>query len=306
MSDLASEDRHIGDADLPAVFRAADTASVVAQKMYLRLILSDLALVLVSALTTSYAVSSTQWRAVLAVVGAVCFVCGLVLTGFIIRTGYDRRWFQARAVAESAKTMAWRYMACAEPYVTDLSDAAADELLCGELESVLHEHRAIAGALGGQAATGEQITEAMRGVRRSGVDVRKTVYLRDRLDHQRCWYSDKAEFNERRSDAWLYGIAVSQALGAAAAIALVRWPDLLFNGAGVLAALAAGFMAWLQLKQHQELSSSYGMAAHELGLIGARFHHVGSDEDLSVLVLDAENAISREHTMWVARRDVVG
>lgn len=305
MPHSGSEGLSIGDGDLPAVFRAADCSSISAQKQYLWLIFLDLLLVIASAVATSFAVASAPMRSWLALFGSVCFLGGLVVTGLVIRTGYDRRWFQARAVAESAKTMAWRYMACAEPYLEGLLPLDADEVFCGELESVLHEHRAIAGGLGGAMATGEQITDGMRRVREATLSVRREVYLRDRLEQQRSWYSKKAKFNERHSDRWLYAIAACQGLGAAAAIALVKWPEVVFNAAGVLAALAAGFMAWLKLKQHQELSSSYGMAAHELGLIRAKFRHVKSSSDLSELVSDAENAISREHTMWVARRDVI-
>lgn len=87
---------------------------------------------------------------------------------------------------------------------------------------------------------------------------------------------------------------------------MIRWPDLVFSAAGVLAAVTAGFWAWLQVRQHQALSSSYGLARHELGLIEAKFHHIQGDSQLPQLVVDGENAISREHTMWVAKRDVVG
>lgn len=303
---LDSDNPRISDADLPAIFRAADTAAKTAQSYYLRIVLADLGLVLASAITTSVAVSSDRWREAWAVAGAGCFFIGLILTGFVIRRGYDRLWFQARAVAESAKTMAWRYMVGAEPYETGLTELEADSIICGELQSVLRERRVITGALGGEEATGEQITAAMRSVRASDLDMRKSVYLRDRLSQQRGWYSDNAKFNEKRSDFWLYVILGSQIAGVIAALALVKWPMMLFNGASVVAAATAVFMAWLQLKRHQELASSYGMAVHELGLIEVRLRHVKSDTELSVLVLDAENAISREHTMWVARRDVIG
>ena len=227
MQDLDSETVLINDGNLPAVFRAADVASGSAQRNYLRLILADLGMVLGSALATSFAVSSQDWRFALALFGAGCFLGGLVLTGLVIRTGFDRRWFQARAVAESAKTMAWRYMARAEPYETKLSDVEADRIFCEELESMLQSRRRIAGALGGREAEGEQITEQMRSVRAAELEVRKAVYLRDRLRQQRSWYSNKAKSNENLSDLWLYAIALFQILGAAAAIALVRWPNLL-------------------------------------------------------------------------------
>jgi hypothetical protein len=54
-----------------------------------------------------------------------------------------------------------------------------------------------------------------------------------------------------------------------------------------------------------EWAFSYAQAAHELRLILAREPYVESDEEFSGFVSDAENAISGEHTMWLARRDNV-
>lgn len=303
---MASDSLRISASDMPAVFRAADTASNTAQRNYLRLVRADVSLIVVSALSTAVAVSSRDGRVVTALIGAGCLLTGLILTGLIIRTGYDRRWFQTRAVAESSKTMAWRYMTGAEPYPSSLPEPEADERFCREIDAVLQERRAIGGFLGGSEGVGEQITEAMRKLRLAPLETRCAIYVRDRIQDQREWYSSKAEENSDRSDAWLYAVAASQLAGAGAAVALVRWPEIGFNAAGVLAVLAAALMAWLQLKQHQELASSYALAAHELGLVESRARHVQTEQALSDFVSDAENAISREHTMWVARRDVLG
>lgn len=72
---------------------------------------------------------------------------------------------------------------------------------------------------------------------------------------------------------------------------------------GLLTTIASSFIAWLQVKQHQELSQSYSIAAQELGLILEQGQHIHTEEDFCAFVSDSENAISREHTLWVARRD---
>ena len=100
----------------------------------------------------------------------------------------------------------------------------------------------------------------------------------------------------------VFGDILTQSLAVASAFALVRWPQLPLK-LSVFATLATASIAWLQVRRHQELAQSYNLAAHELGLIAIQATHVGSDEGLSKFVADAETAISREHTMWVARRD---
>jgi hypothetical protein len=61
----------------------------------------------------------------------------------------------------------------------------------------------------------------------------------------------------------------------------------------------------LQLRRYQELSQSYLITATELSLIKSKIHQIETEEELSNFVDDAETAISREHTLWLARRDSI-
>ena len=72
----------------------------------------------------------------------------------------------------------------------------------------------------------------------------------------------------------------------------------------VTIALAAGVLSWIQAKRFTELSASYALTAHEIGFINEKSATIQSEEDFSKFVGDAENAFSREHTQWAARRDV--
>jgi len=69
--------------------------------------------------------------------------------------------------------------------------------------------------------------------------------------------------------------------------------------------LAAVLLSWLQVKQHQELSQSYAIAANDINLILSQEPYVDSDNKLEKFIADSENAFSREHTLWIARRDVL-
>jgi hypothetical protein len=71
---------------------------------------------------------------------------------------------------------------------------------------------------------------------------------------------------------------------------------------GIAAASAAAAAAWLEVKDHSSLAEAYATTAHELGLVRAA-HPMSLDEDRwATYVSDAETAISREHTRWLARR----
>jgi hypothetical protein len=71
---------------------------------------------------------------------------------------------------------------------------------------------------------------------------------------------------------------------------------------GPLLALAAAFTAWTQLERNDELRQSYALANQELLSIKALAGTVDTEEGLAKLVSNGEGAISREHTMWIAKR----
>ena len=102
---------------------------------------------------------------------------------------------------------------------------------------------------------------------------------------------------------WFSIVVIAQTLALAGAAIQLFAAHLGINLASVFAAGAAGGLAWLQIKRHQELTQSYAVAAYELGLIVPPSSGSANDEGLSNFVNDAETAISREHTMWIARRE---
>ena len=295
----------ISEAHLPAAYRASDRAAIDAQRTYLIIVRINIVLMLAGAVTTSWAIQAAPARAALAVVGAIALGLGSLLTLTIKVTNYDKVWFGARAIAESTKTLVWRYMTRAHPFGPTLDEKQADELFCTEVAHILLERRTLGGLLARTEAADGQITDLMRKVRRESTAIRKSLYLRDRIKDQQTWYANKGKANRVSATTWLIAIALCQALAVVAAILLVRWPRFNLNFASILSALAVALLAWLQVKRHQDLSHTYGLAAHELGLIEALEKHIISDEDLSKFVGDAENAISREHTMWLARRDTL-
>ena len=75
----------------------------------------------------------------------------------------ERTWYEGRAVAESVKTLAWRYMVRGESF-EDIDDPEADRILQREITGILN---GVDLELGVVEATGPQVTEAMCAVRRS-------------------------------------------------------------------------------------------------------------------------------------------
>lgn len=285
---------------LPALHDAANKASRTAQRSYLSLMRLNLIALLVGAIAGAVALPSGVAGQVIAGIAAVALVAALLITFMIQDKAYERTWYGGRAVAESVKTLAWRYMACSEPFDTP-DPADADALFLARLSEILKYGSTLSVNL--STASGEQISGVMRKVRGSALPERREVYVRCRIVEQRDWYSSKAALSEVAERKFFAAVWLSNGAAVVAAVMLVIWPTVPINATGVFATAAASALAWLQVRRHQEIAQSYAIAAQELGIVEAKSLHVKTESEFVTFVADAENAISREHTLWVARRD---
>lgn len=289
--------------DLPSLFQAADNASNEAQKRYLKLMGLDIVLIILPAILSVVAFTNPNVKMFLLFLAAVFVGLSIIVTLVIRIAQFEKTWYDGRAVAESVKTLAWRYMMCAEPYTCEISLGEVDCKFAVDLDAILKERKNLFSSLGGHYGTKPQISNKMRETRHLDTFNRKDIYIVDRIEDQRKWYSDKADFNKKSEGKWFIAMLIFQLLGLVSAILLLIFPKSPINFTGFFTTLVTSCLAWIQLKQFQELAQSYGIAVQELGLIAEQGHHIKNDQDLSTFVSDSENAISREHTLWIARRD---
>jgi hypothetical protein len=289
------------DADLPALFKAADKASLKGQKSAVRRTSAYLALLVLAALggAMSWTVDDGN-LSVGGLLSVLAFTASLFVGFTIVHLRPEERWYRGRAAAESVKTLAWRYAVGGDPFGIDAPEA--EVLFTRRLRDLVEALRDI----GLPAVDGtEQISNRMRTIRTSSLEERRMSYLQGRIEDQCSWYTRKARINDRRGRGWAIasGFLILAGLSAGLARAFtVLETDLL----GVLAAAAAAAAAWAQMRQHRTLASSYGLAAQELGLTRAVVGEVSEELEWSRAVSDAEDAISREHTTWLARRSRAG
>jgi hypothetical protein len=196
--------------------------------------------------------------------------------------------------------LAWEYAVGGGPFCL-ATCGDADRLLLDRLQEIVTRLKGF--SIARTAGSGDQITDGMRVTRGSSLADRRQIYLRDRIDDQRTWYSQKAEWNGSRYRVWLVGSLLAQASGLVFGF-LLAFGVIAFDGLGVLAAVAAAIAAWVQAKDHASLAQAYGIAAQELGFAKSRLESQASQDEevFAALVDDAEQAISREHTLWLARR----
>ncbi len=295
--------QRISNDDLPALFRACDRASVSAQKQYAGLTAASLSFLISAAGLAALTLNDALDKGVLAIVSAIILTFSVAFIVVIRLSKLEQTWYDGRAIAESVKTLAWRYMTRTEPYGNNQPDKV-DELFINDLKSIFFQRKAFAARLGGQSAIGQCITHKMRQMRNLAVEDKRKLYISERISAQRKWYCDKAEYNRKSVNRMFVAIVALYILAILSAFAMVRWPECPLNPSGIFITMAMAFLAWTQMKRHQELAQSYAVAAQELGFIEEGASLSMRDEELSLFVVNSENAISREHTLWRARRCV--
>lgn len=126
------------DAELPPFFDSADKASGVAQKATLRS----------NRMRLIGAVAASVGSAFSLFVGEVDLWASAALIGFLVALGAEiyitlerpeRAWYQARAGAESVKTLSWRYSVGADPFFVSLPEIDAEALFRTRVSQVARQ-----------------------------------------------------------------------------------------------------------------------------------------------------------------------
>lgn len=288
----------VPDTDMPQLFRAADIASLHAQRLYVELTRWRLIL-----LGTAAMAGVASWRVgageidVLAVIGVGLFIAALLLETWLWRSRPDKAWYDGRAVAESAKTLAWKFAVAGGPFPATMPLMEAKRTLLTRLDDIHRQFPDLELA----ALNAPSISEWMVATRQEPLEVRKAFYLNARIRDQKRWYTTKAGYNKRRSKQWK-AVTVSLEMMGAIAFLAEALVDTGLSFAPALAALAGAVVAWIGSKQHETLARAYGAAVTDLASAEGKLDLITTEAEWASEVDDAEEAISREHTVWLATR----
>lgn len=288
----------VTDADMPQLFLAADSASLDGQRQYVRGTRARLSFVSIAAIAGVF-----SWRVgdgdvdVLALAGVVLFVGALLVEGTLWRARPDKTWYDARAVAESAKTLAWKFAIGADPFPSKLPKKEAVKELLDRLDRVRNEYQ----HLQLTPVNAQMVTAWMSGQREAPWSERQQIYLDQRLRNQREWYARKAKYNRRRSNQWRVVLVSLEFAGFGLALVEALSPNVP-TLTPALAALVGAIVAWVETKQHDFNARAYSAAVSDLARAEAMLLAVNDESEWALEVNDAEDAISREHTLWLASR----
>lgn len=284
--------------DYPALFRAADTASIKAQEALLLSYKWYIALLVLGSILALFGTN----HAVTAGAALLLFLASLAIYLYRFHQGWHDKWYRARALAESIKTATWRYMLRAEPFASnvDAENAQAFRQLLSEL---LRQNEGLAKLLSAPGKDLNQITAGMKARLARNFQDAKEGYLHERVQDQLDWYLKKCQFNRNAGHRALVWVVLAYAGAMILLTYNIANPGTNFLPIEALAVLASGIIGWSELRRFNELASAYALTAHEVSIIQSQAAEVSTPSELASFVSDAENAFSREHTQWAARRD---
>ena len=290
--------------DYPTTLRAATAVAALAKRRYYAFLFLQLGSAFLGALfsAVSAAVESPAtvqlYRQASAVALLVSFV--VLLVGRVLRT--DLIWWDARAVAESLKSSAWRFMMHVAPFKSADDGATADELFRVQVRETLKARSDISAALERRRDDDpNEISPLMQKTRRAPFEERRAFYTEQRLNDQRRWYHGQAKLHDRAREVYFF-VAILAQLGAVL-VAFLQWRPWRLNLVPLLVAISASVTAWAQAKRHEESAQAYALASQELDVMAVRLDAAGGESAFEAAVAETEAAISREHTMWMARRN---
>jgi hypothetical protein len=276
---------------MPALYGAAERTAAEGQARFRRLIASSLALLVVAAVGGMVDRSWGGW------LSAAAFAGSVVVTALWMVRRAENDWYDGRAGAESTKSMTWKFAVGGEPYGVDACDAKTR--YGSDVDAVVSELNRLGSSLRAPPSGGG--TDALADLRSASLDGRRAVYREQRVNDQRQWYARRAGEHRASARRWQVAMVCAQILGIAGAVLKgvdVVHADLL----ALLATVAAAITAWMSAADYLHIARAYDFAAIELDAVLSRIGDPTTEAEWAAFVADAEQAMSREHGMWLARK----
>ncbi|MFL0200726.1 DUF4231 domain-containing protein [Exiguobacterium acetylicum] len=288
----------------PVYFIKADDIAKKQQKKYFIVLIANLSLLILGNLAAGLSTYfSEDYSDKLKIIGVVSVFISIIFTFILFFAKYRDNWYEARALAESIKTMTWKYIAHSKPFNIYSSDVTVKFL--SDINILLENHKRIEKKILKKhkkiIRDEDVITNQMKKIQVLSLIQIKDLYLESRIKKELEWYEFKAKKNKKAKIISGLLIVIFQITSVLSILFLNSSTDSSLNLIGFFSTIAASIISWTQAKQYHELSVSYKVTARELRSIYDQGKNIEIEKILE-FIDDAEKAISREHTLWIARR----
>jgi hypothetical protein len=283
----------------PKIFTEEDALAIRSQRR------SKLSVILIGCLAVSYEILGV-------IAGAVSestlFWVPLVLTvltsGILVRelfassrTRLEVPWYDARAAAESIKTVYFRYLVQAEPFSQILPREEAELKLRDRIEEVM---RGLGKTVGTDAPSGNgNVLDWAWSIRMLPLSQRMNFYISNRILNQLEWYSSKSMLLKRKARQWTIASVVA-AVASLVLASVAIFVDSLRGLGSPFLQIAVVTFGYVAIRNYRRDSRAYAVTHAEIEDAYKKLAQVKDDVAWSHSVDEIEEAFSREHVTWRA------
>lgn len=282
--------------EYPHLYEITNERAAKNQWYFLNGVRAEYALLIFTAVNSSLSYNGKY------IINLALFVTLIIL--LLVRNiiNFEQRWYKYRAVTESIKTTTWKFAMKAEPF--DGPDDANDARQYVEyLKNIIKDSKYAIKTETLKNPREDNFSVCLKSIREMSYEQRKELYVEQRIEKQRKWYAKKSLFNKKLGKAWAVTILIFYILSLAMTAYLAKEPTQATSlPTELITTIISALIGWVQIKKYNELSASYALTAHEIGLIKEQSYYILGENDFLGFIRDAETAFSREHTQWQARR----
>lgn len=293
------ESSHFGAVRYPRCFAKEDSLAARKQRRHrTTLFIVGIVAVLLEVLSWFSGLSERgMWN----LVARVLFVIALGFLGLELLHSNSKKleipWYDARAAAESIKTVFWRYIMQAEPFAASMSRKESEDALLRRIEDVLT-------GLGKSPDSRTELVEKevldwAWAVRTALLPLRMDFYVRDRVRDQSNWYQTKSKSLDayaRRASV----LAIAAAVVAFVLSILSFWTDSAGSWSEVSFEVSVVVFGYAAIRNYRRDSRVYEFTKYEIETAANQIHAQLTQEDWACLVDEIEEVFSREHVTWQA------
>ena len=288
--------------EYPKIFIQSDNLSIESQNSFLSKIRINGLLGLLSALTAL--VSSVEKIFAYSSILSILFLTISVWS--LVEEKQKKEKYRRRTKEENKKSLTRKYMIGGEPFGIEVNEEIVNNDFIEKCKLLREDHRELFQNLPSSSGL-ETITSKMKQIRNSNFFDRANFYLKERIEPQARWYSEKAEYNRIRANFWNWVIKTFLIVALISAFMKVIQPwD--YYPIEICLLVASFAFSWMQTKKFNELTSAYNLTAHEIADVKLKMEErikQAREEKFDEFIADCENVFSREHTQWLARRDML-
>lgn len=299
-----------GDIRYPSSFLREDAIAIASQARHRRTLLGVGALAV--GLEVLNGLGGFELSEVWFWASKVLFLVVIGLLGFELIASHAEKlevpWYDARAAAESTKTLYWRFLVGGDPFPSALHQEEAEALLTQRIGRVMIE-------LGKRGPGSVEIIEPdtmtwARTIRARPLPERITFYRRLRIENQESWYANKARHLSTLAKRFL-GLAIASATCAFVLAAGVLVGNAVDSSAsevlkkmgsfsGVFLQSAVVLFGYSAIRNYRRDSRAYEVTRSEIVAIASLVTDDLTESQWGKLVDEIEEVFSREHVTWHA------